>query len=50
MARTSGWYAWARDILPLYAKDANVDLGGIPLEERVLMVAVLDVIGSSPAN
>ena len=41
-ARISGWYAWARDILPAYAREIGADLSEVPLEERVLMVAILD--------
>jgi hypothetical protein len=45
--RVAGWYAWARDILPAYAKEIDLDLSKIPLEERVLMTALLDTLGST---
>lgn len=46
--RATGWYTLARDVLPLFGREAKVDLEAIPLEERVVMVAVLDALGSSP--
>ncbi len=47
-ARATGWYTLAHDVLPFFGREVEVDLDAIPLEERVVMVAVLDAHGSTP--
>jgi hypothetical protein len=45
--RATSWYHLARDVLPMFGREVNIDLTQIPLEERVVMVALLDTIGAA---
>lgn len=43
--RTMLWYTLASNVLPPYGREVDLDLEEIPLEERVVIVAILDSSG-----
>lgn len=45
----AGWYSLASTVLPAYARDAGMDLERMPIEERVVIVAVLNEVKSGAA-
>lgn len=42
-AWATGWYAMARDVIPAYYAPRTSPLDDIPLEEQVLLLAILDL-------
>ena len=42
-SRVMAWYQLVAAVLPTYLKDSGIDLSDIPIEEQVVLVAVLDL-------
>jgi hypothetical protein len=52
-SRPTGWYFFAGRVLPDAVRDSTADLDGMPLEERVVLYALIDITrpgGSPPAR